>query len=64
MGEWSFCPKCGWHSTGNFDECPGCDSKDVHHMDNDLPLDAKTPLFANYDKPESIDASKEKKKAG
>jgi hypothetical protein len=36
-------------------------------MDNDLPLDAKAPLFANYEKDETLisdDASKDKKKAG
>jgi len=50
MGEWSFCRKCGWHSIGNFDLCPNCDSKDVHHLDNELLLDAKDDLFTNKER--------------
>ncbi len=67
MGEWSFCTKCGWHSTGIFGGCPACDSKDVRHMDNDLHLDAKDPLFTNYEEGEKQNSDgypKEKKKAG
>lgn len=67
MGKWSFCTHCGWHSAGIFDGCPACDSKDVRHPDNDLLLDAKDPLFTNYDKGDDQNSNgytKEKKKAG
>lgn len=41
MGEWSFCRKCGWHSTGKTAACPNCAAKDVRHFDYDLFMDAK-----------------------
>ena len=65
MGEWSFCRKCGWHSMGNFDGCPSCNSKRVHHLDNDLPLDAKDDLFMGREKEgqwPSVGETKEKNK--
>jgi hypothetical protein len=66
MGKWSFCTRCGWHSTGIFGGCPACEAKDVRHLDNDILLDAKDPLFANYEEGgerNSTGYSKEKKKA-
>jgi len=46
MPKWTFCRKCGWHSAGEFSDCPACDSKNVKIVDTSLPpADAKGSDF-------------------
>jgi anaerobic ribonucleoside-triphosphate reductase len=47
MGIWSFCRRCGWHSTGKFDACPRCGSKAVRHFDTDPLPNVKGSLFSS-----------------
>lgn len=63
MGEWSFCEKCGWHSTGKAAACLNCASVNVHHFDDDLLMDAKGEFHSSREAKEklpSVDAAKEK----
>lgn len=46
MDIWSFCRKCGWHSTGEFDACPRCGSKAVRHFNTDPLPNVKGNLFS------------------
>jgi hypothetical protein len=66
MGEWSFCEKCGWHSTGKATACPNCASGDVRRFDDDLLMDAKGEFHSSREAKEKmppVDAAKEKAKS-
>jgi hypothetical protein len=66
MGEWSFCEKCGWHSTGKAAACLNCASEDVRHFDDDLLMDAKGEFHSSREAKEKsppVDATKEKAKS-
>jgi hypothetical protein len=38
---WTFCRRCGWHSSGRFPECPECGNKSVRVVDNGWLLEDK-----------------------
>jgi ribosomal protein L37E len=42
---WTFCRRCGWHSSGTFAECPKCGNKSVNVVDNGLLLDPKGDFY-------------------